>query len=229
MLRRALPFAPFVVVSLIHLAVKLFGLVPFDQATKPLLMPMLILGIVLVLLREPRVRRPSTLAALLAGVGLSWLGDVTLVQFEVGLGFFVAAHIAYVAAFATLPARGVSAWGLLVVPWFAALVVLIAPVIGPLLPLVAVYGAVLAAMAVAATRGNWLSVVGGVLFIASDTLLAFRLFTPLFQTPPEDVLIMGLYLAAQALLTGGLLRASRTPPRVEPGVDRPTTDEENPA
>ena len=45
-------------------------------------------------------------------------------------------------------------------------------------------------------------------FVASDSLLAFRLFTPLFQTPPEDTLIMGLYLAAQLCIALGVLRTA---------------------
>jgi uncharacterized membrane protein YhhN len=75
-------------------------------------------------------------------------------------------------------------------------------------PAVALYGAALALMAASATRGNVFTTIGGALFVASDSLLAFRIFTPLFQTPPEDTLIMGLYLAAQLLIVIGVLRTA---------------------
>jgi uncharacterized membrane protein YhhN len=63
-------------------------------------------------------------------------------------------------------------------------------------------------MASSATRGNVFTTIGGAQFVASDSLLAFRIFTPLFQTPPEDTLIMGLYLAAQLLIVIGVLRTA---------------------
>jgi uncharacterized membrane protein YhhN len=86
------------------------------------------------------------------------------------------------------------------------------PVLGDMTALVAVYGAVLGLMAASSTRGNAFTMLGGTLFVASDSLLAFRIFTPLFQTPPEDVLIMGLYLGAQFFITLGILRTA-TPRR----------------
>ena len=62
-------------------------------------------------------------------------------------------------------------------------------------------------MAVSATRGNLFTMLGGVLFIVSDSMLAFRLFTPLFQSPPEDAVIMLAYLLAQAFIVIGILRS----------------------
>jgi uncharacterized membrane protein YhhN len=128
-------------------------------------------------------------------------------SFELGLACFLVAHLFYIALFWTCFHRRPSWWGLLALPWFAALLWLLAPSLGELLPIVALYGAVLGAMAVSATRGNLYTVLGGVFFVVSDSMLAFRLFTPLFQSPPEDAVIMTAYLLAQAFIVLGVLHA----------------------
>lgn len=201
-------FAPFVVVSLFHLAVKAAGLVDLDRATKGLTIPALLLGVVIVLgVGRVSVRGP-VLALLVAALVLSWLGDLTLPFFIVGLGFFLVAHLAYIALFHLAFRRRLSWWTLGLLPWFAGLLLALWPYLGDQRVAVAVYGAVLAYMAASATRGNSFTTIGGALFVASDSLLAFRLFTPLFQTVPEDVLIMSLYLAAQLCITLGVLRTA---------------------
>lgn len=207
-------FAPFIVVSVLHLAVKLAGLVEWDRWTKGLTMPALLLGVVIVLLAG-RLRLPGVTFGLLTGaLVLSWIGDLTLSFFEVGLSFFLAAHLLYIALFLLAFRRRISWWALGIIPWFAGLLLALAPFLGESMAIVAVYGAVLGVMAAASTRGNAFTMLGGTLFVASDSLLAFRIFTPLFQTPPEDVLIMGLYLAAQFCIALGVLRlAVPTAPR----------------
>lgn len=200
---------PFLAVSAFHLAVKAAGLVELDRATKGLTIPALLLGAALVLLLG-RLRMTVPVVCLLgAALVLSWLGDVTLgLSFELGLGFFLLAHLAYIALFHLAFRRRISWWAVGLVPWFAGLVLALAPALGGLLPLVAFYGAVLGYMAAAATRGNSFTMIGGALFVGSDSILAFRLFTPLFQTPLEDVFIMGLYLAAQLCIVVGVLRTA---------------------
>jgi len=201
-------FAPFLVVSVVHLGAKLAGLVELDRATKGLTIPALLLGVAIVLLvGRLRIPRP-VLIALVAGLTLSWLGDITLSNFAVGLGFFLAAHVAYIALFHLAFHRPASWWSLGLIPWYAALLLALWPFLGELAALVAVYGAVLGLMTASSTRGNTFTMIGGTLFVASDSLLAFRIFTPLFQTPPEDVLIMALYLAAQLFITLGILRTA---------------------
>lgn len=214
-------FAPFVAVSLVHLSVKLAGLVEVDRATKGLLIPALALGALIVLLAG-RVRMPRLVTALLfAALGLSWLGDVTLGDsFLAGLSFFLAAHLAYIVLFHRAFPRRMSWWAIGLVPWFAGLVVALLPYLGEVVVPVALYGAVLCYMAAAATRGNAFTMIGGALFVASDSLLAFRLFTPLFQTPPEDALIMSMYLGAQLCIVAGALRTARPrATRVEADAD----------
>lgn len=201
-------FAPFLAVSVFHLAVKLAGLVDLDRATKGLTVPALVLGLVIVLGAGRLRLRTPVLALLVAALTLSWLGDVTLSFFVVGLGFFLAAHLAYIVLFHLAFRRRASWWTLGLVPWFAGLLLALWPYLDARWPAVAVYGVVLAYMAAAASRGNMLTTIGGALFVASDSFLAFRIFTPLFPSPAEDAFIMALYLAAQLCLTIGVLRTA---------------------
>ena len=211
-------FAPFLAVSGFHLAVKLAGLVELDRATKGLAVPALLLGVLAVLTIGRLALRPAVLASLVAALTLSWLGDMTLAFFELGLVFFLCAHLLYVVMFHVAFRRRPSLWSVGLIPWFAGLLLALWPYLGDELLIVALYGAALAVMAASATRGNALTTIGGALFVASDSLLAFRLFTPLFQSRPEDTLIMGAYLAAQFCIVVGVLRTAvpRAPRPVRP-------------
>ena len=80
-----------------------------------------------------------------------------------------------------------------------------------LLPAVVVYGLVLGAMAVSSSRGNRFTVLGGLFFVASDSLLAIELFTPALQGGPASALIMTLYVLAQGAIVGGTLLVGRQP------------------
>ena len=217
-------FTPYAVVSVVYLGGILSGVTALSDATKPLLMPALILafGLSLLARRNQAASTPTPLAAALTlgGLVLSWAGDVALgPSFELGLGFFLLAHLCYIAAFWTAFRRRPSWWGLLALPWFAGLLWLLAPSLGAMLPIVGVYGAVLGFMAVSATRGNLFTILGGVLFVVSDSMLAFRIFTPLFQSPPEDAVIMVAYLLAQAFIVIGILRSTAVKPAgAKPGA-----------
>src|SRR5688572_30740922 len=211
---RPLPaFTPYLVVSAVYLVGILTQVTALSAATKPLLVPALILafGLTLMTRTHQGLPNPTPLAAslTLAGLVLSWAGDVALgPSFELGLGFFLLAHLCYIAVFWTSFRKRPSWWGLLALPWFAGLLWLLAPSLGAMLPIVGVYGAVLGFMAVSATRGNLFTILGGVFFVVSDSMLAFRIFTPLFQSPPEDAVIMVAYLLAQAFIVLGMLRAT---------------------
>lgn len=210
-------FAPFVVVSGFHLAVKVAGLVELDRATKGLTVPALLIGALLVLWIGRLALRPPVLALLVAGLALSWLGDMMLVFFELGVVFFLAAQLVYAAMFVVAFLRRPSWWAVGLIPWYAGLLLALWPFLGDKVTIVAVYGAALALMAAAATRGNALTTIGGALFVGSGSLIAFRMFTPLFPSPAEDAIIMGLYLLAQFCVVGGMLRtAVRRAPRRKP-------------
>lgn len=205
--RELLAALPFLAVSLAHLASKPLGLTVFDQATKWLLIPLLLLALGLVLLRPLRPRPPlPILLTFVLGLALSWLGDVTLANFLVGLGFFLVAHLAYSAAFALARPRLRLAVLIAAIAWYPMLLVLLAPSLGAMLVPVAVYGAIMGAMALLAWGVSPLLGAGATLFVASDSLLAFRMFTPLFADPWSDALLMGLYLAGQGVMALAVAR-----------------------
>jgi uncharacterized membrane protein YhhN len=211
---RPLPaFTPYLAVSVVYLVGILTETTTLSDVTKPLLIPALAVGLTLWLLGRrgtgAAVPGRTTTVLLFGGLTFSWLGDILLgPSFEAGLGCFLVAHLFYIALFWTEFRRRLSWWGLLAVPWFVALLWLLAPSLDALLPVVAVYGAVLGFMAVSATRGNLFAILGGLFFVVSDSMLAFRLFTPLFQSPPEDAVIMVAYLLAQFFIVIGVVRAA---------------------
>lgn len=167
------------------------------RASKPLLMPTLLVG------RD----RPTQRALALSGVG-----DVALLfdgrrAFTTGLGSFLTAHLAWVAALRARPGGG----RLVRRPVLAAPYVVAWAGLNALLwrrtgedrwPVVA-YSTVLAAMALTALdTDDPAAAAGGALFMASDSLLALHRFAGL-QLPGHEGWVMATYTAAQALLAAG--------------------------
>jgi uncharacterized membrane protein YhhN len=187
--------------------------------TKPL--PALLLAIAA--WRAPRVPRIFAAGLVAACVGDELLLQLSELAFMLGMCAFAAMHICYIAAFARL---GSGAGFVKRAPWlllpFAALVVGTNVILGPqagtfALP-IAVYSALLGAMAVSAVdaagrvtaRAAWLIAVGALIFIASDTTLAFAKFShgfPLSGTAAE-LAIVGSYFAAQIALAMGTIEAT---------------------
>ena len=202
-------FAPFVAISAVHLATKFAEDTPLEGFTKALAIPSLAVGLGGVLLTTRRKPRAVVVALLFVGLALSWVGDVALDRsLAVGLAFFLAAHLAYIATFQlAFPQRRPARWAALAVPWFLALLVLVGPLLGGMLAPVVLYSAILGLMAVWASRGTPQTAVGALLFVASDTILAFRTFTPRLQHNNWRLLVMPTYLTAQLLISLGVLRA----------------------
>jgi len=204
-------FAPFLAVSAVHLATKFVDDSPLDAVSKGLAMPTLALAVGGMLLTTRRKPRSVVTALLFVGLALSWLGDVTLnLSLAAGLGFFLAAHLAYIAMFQLeFPARRPSRWTVLAVPWFLALVIQVGPSLGGMLAPVVLYSAILGLMAVWASRGTATTSAGAILFVVSDTVLAFRTFTTRLQTNVWRPIVMATYLAAQALISVGIVGARK--------------------
>jgi uncharacterized membrane protein YhhN len=177
-------------------------------ATKPLLMPALVVR-----------GGPAPLAA--AQV-CSWGGDLALLRegrgpFLAGLSSFLAAHVAYVAAFrgrssapllASPGRRGALAAGCVVAGAMAAAAARQDRALA--LP-VAAYGATLAAMAVSAAavdrdRGRDRVLAGAMLFLLSDSLLGSGMFVLGDRAPALEGAVMATYTAAQWCLADGLSR-----------------------
>jgi uncharacterized membrane protein YhhN len=144
-------------------------------------------------------------------------------------GGFLVAHLAYIALFLRLPAAGrrLRAWSLVYLVWYIGFLVLLGPHLGSLIVPVAVYGAVLAAMAALAAARGGLIAAGGALFVVSDSVLALGRFLPGYEFALHDLTVMSSYVAAQGLIALGAVSAIRAgrPARVPspPAPDRPAS------
>lgn len=218
MQRRPLPtsilwaFAPFIVVSAVHVAL-LAVESPVAGTTKLLLMPLLALP---VLLSIRRLSPASALVALLTALLFSWLGDGANVFFPMApelplmLMFFGIAHVAYIALFVRhLSRRRMPWWALIYAAWWVAMLVFLGPHTGGLLIAVAAYGLVLGGTAAFSSRCHPIIAAGGVFFLASDTVLAFRLFLPDGLPSWSNPVIMLTYTLGQGLIVAGALIALR--------------------
>jgi uncharacterized membrane protein YhhN len=211
-------FLPFLVVAVAHVVLLAIaeGMagsrgIPaadaFAGATKPLLMPALLLAFIIAL-----PLRRSAVAGLGAVVlTLSWLGDIALgtpdgPAFLVGLVLFLLAHVAWLVLISRhLSTRRPPALALVYVLWWGCFVALLAPHAGTLIVAVALYGLVLGSVAALALGSNRTVALGAALFVLSDSLLALHVFVPGFSPWQVDALIMSGYLAGQGLMVLGTL------------------------
>lgn len=173
----------------------------------------------------------------LAALGFSFLGDALPDAFRddtaflVLVGFFLLAQVAYIAAFWPRREHGLagrrSPWALAYLAAYGLLVAYCAPQAGTLLVPVLVYGACLTGMSLLATGLGRYGTVGGLLFFASDALIAINAFRPDSPIPHGDLAVMATYIAAQGLLVLAILRHS-TEPDAEEWVGRPDAAVEQP-
>ncbi|WP_322409351.1 lysoplasmalogenase family protein [Microbacterium invictum] len=155
--RLVLPFAPYMLVAIVHVVALAAGASAIAGPTKLLLMPLLAVGVATTL-RGATPRAPAIL--LFVAIALSWLGDGAGTFFPFAptvpmmLLCFGLAHIAYIVLFwHFLARRPVPPWTIVYAVWWGALLAVLWPHLGPLLIPVALYGLVLGGTAVAASRG----------------------------------------------------------------------------
>ncbi len=147
----------------------------------------------------------------LAGLLCSLSGDIALMfpekWFTAGLVSFLAAHIFYILAFRPGPGQPISAGVLVPFLIFGSLMFrILAPSLGRLKVPVLVYIAAITAMAALAAgrfvyRGGTrplLAFAGAVLFLISDSVLAYDRFVKKFA--PAQAIILGTYFPAQLLI-----------------------------
>lgn len=216
-LRTLLPwsFLPYIVMSIVHVSA-LAARNELSDPTKLWLMPLLTLPVIVSL----RLRTTLAIVLLFAAIALSWLGDSASAFFPAGqelplmLLFFGLAHIAYIVLFnRTLRVRKMPWWALVYAAWWIAMLAVLGPHTGTLFVAVAAYGLVLGGTAAFSTRCHPLVVWGGVFFLISDTVLAFRLFVPDDMPQWTSPLVMLTYTLGQDLIIAGALvtlRARRT-------------------
>ena len=203
-------FVPYIAMSVVHVVALATGS-DIASPTKLWLMPLLAIPVLVSLRRRPAL----AIILLLATIALSWLGDGAGAFFPGGpelplmLLFFGLAHIAYIVLFArVLRRRRLPWWTLVYAAWWIAMIVTLGPHTSALLPAVAAYGIVLGGTAAFAARCHPLVITGGVFFLLSDTVLAFRLFLddmPGWTSP----LVMLTYTLGQGLIVAGALISLR--------------------
>ena len=171
------------------------------RLTKPLLMPVLVADVVST--QGSRADR-----RVVAGLGLSWAGDVALMRpgdaaFGAGLASFLAAHLCYLRALRDRrggqAVGGAALKGVYLAAW-VVLNALLLPRAGKLRVPVFVYGSALAAMAgAAADTGSPAMAAGGASFLISDSVLALNRFGAA-KIPGSGAIVMLTYTAAQGLI-----------------------------
>jgi uncharacterized membrane protein YhhN len=185
--------------------------------TKPLLMPLLMLGYYL----ETRPTQFFSRLILMA-LFFSWLGDIFLmleyrnaIYFIVGLVSFLTAHLIYIYYFASIRPNTRSFMRkrpvmlLAVLAYVLELLYVLWPHLGGMKVPVLIYGLVIGSMLAfalwqygkIAAPAAWLFIFGALLFVASDTMLAINKFkTPIAH---GGLWIMGTYVLAQYFIAKG--------------------------
>jgi len=205
-----LAWVPYIVLSIIHVsAIALDS--PLAPPTKLWLMPLLALTVAAA---APRLRPRAVVALLLAALLFSWLGDSVgaffpaLPELPLMLGFFGIAHIGYIVLFLRFARiRRLPWWTLVYVAWWVGMLLILGPHTGSLFPAVAAYGLVLAGTAATAARCHPIVTIGGAFFLASDSILAFRLFLPEGLPGWMSPAVMVTYTIGQGLIVWGVLRS----------------------
>lgn len=192
--------------------------------TKPLLMPLLFIG----LYNEAKGRQRFLSQTMRAGLLFAWMGDILLMFsgsrygqlfFLLGLAAFLCTHLCYMGGFfreANLRNGLLRKQPLLVLPFalfLAAFLNWLWPGIpgGMKLPVTA-YGIAISVMALSVVNGRdrftapvyTQLITGALLFMFSDCLIAAHKFGHPF--PGARVAIMTTYLAGQLLLVHGVIR-----------------------
>ena len=185
-----------------------------ERITKPLVV-LLLMGLAWSLYWEGRVPGSPPLLTVIVALTFCLVGDVALLhatetRFLVGLGAFLVAHLAYVwAILETVRAEGFP-WPLLVaVPFLAVLHAKAGRDIvrhsGPQRGPVFVYQLVLFVLVlVAAGTGDWLLLLGCLVFVVSDTVLGHDRFVHERRWAPLTVIVT--YHVAQTLIVVALYR-----------------------
>ena len=207
-------------------AVNLYGCIienlTLEHDVKGALMPLLALtGMTYLAPRSFNVKTAGTLllAQLFGWVGDSLLMGSGLVWFASGIGAFLLGHICYIRLFCrTLKGLSAAKWMLAFIVMAAIIVAIIVAIgiEGVLLPPMAVYGAALLCISFCGLCGIcrrkepcrrvwWMVLLGGVIFLCSDSLIAMRTFGEA-NFALRGFTIMSTYLVAQSLLCAAAVR-----------------------
>lgn len=210
----------FIFIFLVVLSVHLTGIQlsqeTLQNITKPLLIPLLLIYF----LSQTKTAVSSLKKWIILALFFSWGGDVLLmfqgeneIFFLLGLSSFLIAHIFYIIFFHKVRIKEnvkSNPWLLVVVVvYYAALITLLYSHLADMRAPVLVYGIVISFMFMLAmhmlfvknrTAGKWM-MIGALLFIISDSILAINKFYQPFEI--AGVLIMLTYGLAQFFIAEG--------------------------
>lgn len=204
--------------SLQYLLIVFLGWEEIAWYLKPLLVPFLLFAVFF-------NGRFASKKFLLTALSFSWLGDIILLYadknemyFIVGLVAFLIAHVVYIITFnkqlilKTRKNKAVFWIGVtVIIVYLLTILSILMPSVRDLKIPVFIYSLVISTMLLFAFKGfltwkepeNWYVLLGAILFLASDSILAFnKFYTPITQS---SFLIMSTYLAAQFLIVKGIL------------------------
>ncbi len=207
----------------LNLVSHMYELPLLELISKPLLMPLLVAFVI------SNTAFPNPLTHLLLGaLAFSWIGDLALLfdsvysnLFIVGLVGFLIAHIQYVILFAKSAkflsfVKGFTSLGILSFAIYTGLLLqFLWPYLHELKMPVFVYASVLMLMGIFAISryeitGKWVVVMGAILFVLSDSILALnKFYSPMFL---GRALTMFTYAIAQLLIVLGVLKALKFTP-----------------
>ena len=211
-----------IILFLIVLAIDLFAAYSGNETlryfSKPLLMPLLIVYFIFNTNTGTSLKKWIVLALV-----FSWLGDVLLmfearnnIFFIFGLVAFLIAHIFYILFYENiLKLENLKKNYWLFIPvliYYVALIYLLSPHLGEMKLPVRVYGVVISYMLIQALQitriknraASAMMIIGAILFIASDSVLAMNKFYQPFEL--AGIAIMLTYGMAQFLITVGAIR-----------------------
>ena len=209
----------FIGFSVIYLALIVIGREDITWFLKPFLLPFLIVAVYF----HQRFLSKNTL---LIALTLSWIGDIILLfadkgelYFIGGLVAFLFSHIFYIVLFnkqlkmylkksRTIYWMGITT----IISYLLIMMGVLMPHLGDLLLPVFVYAMTISIMLLFALKGflNWQKpanvyiFIGAIIFVASDSILAFDKFYAAVQY--NSFLIMSTYLGAQYLIVKGILK-----------------------
>jgi len=209
----------FTLVLLIDLAAIYLNYESLRFITKPLLVPLL----AIYLLLETNTTNSSLKAWIFLALLFSWVGDILLLFegsgsnfFLFGLSAFLVAQVFYIVFFHNIRMReyirGNALLLLLVIVYYSILISVLSPYLGNMKLPVRIYGVVLSFMVMLAMHtvlgknkkaAVWMTT-GAILFVVSDSLLAFNKFFSAFNY--SGLIIMVTYGLAQLFITEGAVR-----------------------
>ena len=209
----------FALVLLIDLVAVYLNDEPLQFITKPLLMPLL----AIYLLLQTSSATSGLKAWIFLALFFSWVGDILLLFdergpnfFLFGLSAFLVAQVFYIVFFHNIRMkeyiRGNALLLLLVIVYYSILISVLSPYLGNMKLPVRIYGVVLSFMVMLAlhtTLGKnkkaalWM-MMGAILFLTSDSLLAFNKFFSSFNY--AGLIIMLTYGLAQLFITVGAVK-----------------------